>query len=140
MINVQKIRKLIFDLLNFYKSKEIKSNNKYTYYLLATDNYLSEFDCLSSEKRIGVYSKLSKKDSFICLKLLEILYERNYEFIEKLSFYVKSFTIKLYIKLFEDYYELNKYKLIKSKDIPRPLSNYKRTNQRFYQIDEIIDI
>jgi len=78
MLHVQQIRKLIYDILNYYYEKENKIKKQKQYCNYDLNEYQNEFECLINEKRIGIYTNLSKKDALICLKLFEMLYERNY--------------------------------------------------------------
>lgn len=153
MIHIQKIRKLIYNLLEYYSNKESKSITKSYYYLLNTNNFLTEFECLSSEKKIGILSKLPKTDVLICIKLLEMLYERDYNFItntykfifendiiDKYIEFDKSLdNLKFWIKLFKKFYSINKTKPEKFIELPKSLKNYKtKKTQKFYQVNEII--
>lgn len=142
MIHIQKIRKLIYNLLINYYNKELKSERSSTYYTVCTNKYTTEFQCLSNEKRIGIYTKLSKTESLICLHLLEMLYERKYKFLLFIysgNNFVESLEdIKFWHKLLKNYFKENKIKLDKSTDIPLPLKNYKaKKPQKFYEINEI---
>ena len=148
MIHVQKIRKLIYNLLEYYSKKESKALKNFHYYSSNTNNFLTEFECLSSEKKIGILSKLSETNVVICIKLLEMLYERNYSFITNIYMPVfendiefdKSFdNLKFWIKLFKKYYSINKFTPEKFNELPKSLKNYKsKKTQKFYEINEII--
>jgi len=154
MIHIQKIRKLIYNLLEYYSNKESKATTKIYYYSSNTNNFLTEFECLSSEKKIGILSKLPKKDVLICIKLLEMLYERDYNFItntykfifendiiDKYIEFEKSLdNLKFWIQSFKKFYSLNKIKPEKFIEVPKSLNNYKtKKPQKFYKINEIIN-
>jgi hypothetical protein len=148
-----RLRKLIHLLLEHYDNKESKKSKdkEYLFYVCVNVNFLSEFECLSQEKRIGIKTKLGKLDNFICLKLLEMLYERDYSFFQKLFNFIididemdknvdfeKSLKdIKFWLKLFQKYNKFNKIKIGKFKTIPIPLNYYKAITPKFYQINEI---
>lgn len=141
MLHVQQIRKLIYNILTYYYKKENKIKKQKQYYNYNLTEYQSEFECLISEKRIGIYTALNKKDSLICLKLLEMLYERNY--VQLLNIYSNNIldtfdNIKLWINTLKIYFiniKINKYKII-----PEPLKNYKtKKPQKFYEINDILN-
>ena len=153
MIHIQKIRKLIYNLLEYYSNKECKASTIPYYYSSNTNKFLTEFECLSSEKKIGIFSKLSKSNILICIKLLEMLYERNYNFITNMYKFIfendiidnyiefdKSLdNLTFWILLFKKYYSINKIKLEKFIELPKSLKNYKtKKTQKFYKINEII--
>ena len=78
MLYVQQIRKIIYDILTYYYEKENKIQKQKQYCNYNLNEYQNEFECLINEKRLGIYTNLNKKDALICLKLFEMLYERNY--------------------------------------------------------------
>jgi hypothetical protein len=149
MINIRKIRQLIFNLLEYYSNKELDyKSSKYYYYSLNLNNYNNEFLCLVNEKKIGLYTKLKNKDIIICIKLLEMLYERDYDFILvvyeffmcniKINFIESLDDIIFWKKLFSKYYELNKIKILKYENLPSTLKNYKtKKYAKYYKIDDI---
>jgi hypothetical protein len=148
-----RLRKLIYLLLEHYENKEIKNKAKEPqYYICINVNFLSEFECLSQEKRIGIKTKLGKIDNYICLKILEMLYERDYSFFQNLYNFIididemdkdadfeKSLKdVKFWLKLFQKYNKYNKLKIGKYKTPPTPLNYYKaKKPQKFYEINEI---
>ena len=151
MIFVQKIRKLIYDLLDYYYTKERKSKKEQVYYVQCTNDYFSEFECLLNEKRIGLYTSLSKNDANTCIKLLEMLYERDYKFLLnvyrlqneviediELEFSYSLDNAKFWVVSLKEYFSENKIKLEKHDIMPPALKNYKsKKNQKFYLINEI---
>jgi len=153
MKHIQKIRKLIYNLLINYYNKELEHSANTTYYTISTNKYTTEFECLSNEKRIGIYTKLNKINSLICLHLLEMLYERKYKFLlfiylkndfieslDNINFFESLDNTKLWKKLLKNYFKENKIKLDNTIDIPLPLKNYKaKKPQKFYEINEIIN-
>jgi hypothetical protein len=153
MIYVQKIRKLIYNLLNYYEKNEIKYDNYQNYYFsYKSVYYKSEFDCLSAEYKIGINSKFTDKKAFICLNLLKMLYDRDYEYFhtiytfiidndlfeEKISFYETLNNPKLWTKILSSYYNYNNINIDKFDEIPKSLKNFKtKVKQKFYNINEI---
>jgi hypothetical protein len=138
MLYAYQIRKLIHEILNYFHNKEIKKDKEKCYYNYIITEYQNEFECLINENKIGIYTNLNKKDSIICLKLLEMLYERNYQTFTNLYFLINKYeNIKDWItvlKLSFNNIKLNKYKII-----PIPLKNYKtKKPQKFYEINDII--
>ena len=153
MIYVQKIRKLIYNLLNYYELKETKYKkyNKY-YFLYKSKLFQSEFECLSTENRIGIDSKFTEKKAIICLNLLKMLYDRNYEFLvivytyivdndlfdEYINFHQTLDNPKIWTQMLSVYYNENDIYLNKYTDLPRPLKNFKsKFKQTFYRIEDI---
>ena len=149
MINIQKIRKLILNLLEYYTCKEIRNNkNDYYYYSVNLKNYDSEFMCLLNEKKIGLYSNLNKIDLKIIFRLLQMLYERDYMFLVniynmfifeiQISFVKSLENINFWLELFNKYYKINEVNIIKHANIPQSLKNYKtKKTTKFYKIEEI---
>ena len=153
MMYVQKIRKLIYNLLNYYESKEIKyKNNKQYYFVYQSNFFQTEFECLSTENRIGISSKFNDKKAIICLNLLKMLYDRNYEFLvnvytyiidndlfdENIDFHKTLDKPKLWTQMLSAYYDNNDINLIKYIEIPTPLKNFKtKFKQTFYNIQDI---
>jgi hypothetical protein len=151
MIHVQKIRKLIYNLLNYYELKETKYKKKY-YYLYKSIFFKSEFECLSAEFKIGIDSKLTDKKAFICLNLLKMLHDRDYEYLltiytyiidndifeENISFHETLNNPELWTRMLSSYYQDNEININKFNEIPRYLKNYKtKFKQRFYYIQDI---
>jgi hypothetical protein len=152
MIHIQKIRKLIFNLLEYYSNKDQQHSDKYLYYTYSSSNFLSEFECLMNEKRIGVYTNLCEIDALICINLLAMLYEREFKFIIKLYKFIFDNNISIesikfeesldntnfWIKLLNIYYLHYKLEPTKYNMIPIPYKNYKsKKSQIFYKINEI---
>lgn len=148
MIFVQKIRKMLNDILEYYGDKENKSNNIEYYYIFESPHYMSEFQCLSNEKRIGLQSKLKKSNVYVCIKILEMLYERNYDFLLDLYKNQNLYDVvindfceslddpNLWKNLIKKYYKTNQIKLSKYDAIPVPHRNYK-TKPKYYEISQI---
>jgi hypothetical protein len=153
MIYVQKIRKLIYNLLNYYELKETKYKKDQSYYFLYKSSlYKSEFECLSAEYKIGIDSKFTDKKAFICLNLLKMLHDRDYEFLvtvytyiidydlfeENISFHDTLDNPKLWTKMLSYYYQDNEININKFFNVPTTLKNFKtKFKQRFYHIQEI---
>ena len=153
MIYVQKIRKLIYNLLNYYELKEIKYKEKKKYYFLYQSKlFQTEFECLSTENRIGICSNFNDKKAIICLNLLKMLYDRDYEFLvsvhtyiidndlfdENIDFHKTLDKPKLWTQMLSAYYDYNNINLNKFIQIPRPLKNFKsKFKQTFYNIEDI---
>ena len=153
MIYVQKIRKLIYNLLNYYELKEIKHINNYNhYYLYKSKLYLTDFECLSTENRIGLNTVLNNKKAIICLNLLKMLHDRDYEFLitvytyivdndlfdENIEFHTTLKSPKMWIQMLSMYFDNNDININKFNQIPRPLKNYKsKFKQRFFEVSEI---
>lgn len=151
MIFVKKIRKLLYNILDYYDDKSNKKD--YYYYVYESNKYISEFDCMSNEKRIGILSKLTQPDIIVCIKILEMLYERNYDFLldiyknqNIIDIVIDDFSkslddIKLWIKSIQRYFKFNNMKIKKYKTIPTPCKNYKaKTEQKYYEIKEIKEV
>ena len=148
------MRQLIHNLLNYYKLKEYKYNkNQQYYFVYKSILFQSEFECLSTENRIGIYSKFNDKKAIICLNLLKMLYDRNYDFLVCIYTYIIDNDIfdknikfsktlddcKLWTKMLSVYYDNNEINIIKYDEIPKPLKNFKaKCKQMFYHIDNII--
>lgn len=153
MIYVQKIRKLIYNLLNYYELKEIKyKKNQQYYFLYESKLFQTEFECLSTENRIGINSNLNDKKAIICLNLLKMLYDRDYEFVfnvytyiidndlfdENISFHKTLNNPKLWTQMLSAYYNDNTININKYTEIPKPLKNFKsKCKQTFYCIKDI---
>lgn len=152
-MHVIKIRKLIYNLLNYYELKEIKYDKNLPYYFLYKSTlFQSEFECLSSENRIGIYTKLNDKRAIICLNLLKMLYDRKYDFIVNVYIYIINNNIideniklkeilddtKLWAQMLSVYYNNNEININKYIEIPKPLKNFKaKVKQTFYNIKDI---
>lgn len=153
MIHVRKIRKLIYELLNYYELKEIKYKKNQQYYFLYKSNlYQTEFECLSTENRIGINSKFNDKIAIICLNLLKMLYEHDYEFLINVHTYISDNDFfdknipfhktlvnpKIWTQMLSVYYANNEINIIKYIEIPKPLKNFKaKFKQTFYCIEDI---
>jgi hypothetical protein len=152
MIYIQKIRKLVFNLLEYYEDKDHKCLDKYLYYTYCSSDYSYEFECLMNEKRIGINTNLCKIDALICINLLGMLYEREFKFIIKLYKFIFDYNISIekvefeesldninfWIKLLNKYYIYFGFKPEVYNMIPIPYKNYKaKKNQRFYLINEV---
>jgi len=153
MIYVQKIRKLIYNLLNYYELKEIKhKKNQQYYFLYKSKLFQTEFECLSTENRIGINSKFPDKKAIICLNLLKMLYDRDYEFLinvytfiidndifdENIDFHKTLDKPKLWTQMLSFYYDDNDININKYIELPRPLKNFKcKFKQTFYHIEDI---
>ena len=153
MIYVQKIRKLIYNLLNYYELKEMKYKKKIQFYFLYKSKlFQTEFECLSTENRIGINSKFTDEKAIICLNLLKMLYDRNYEYLinvytfiidndifdENINFHQTLDNPKLWTNMLSVYYDNNDININKYTDIPRPLKNFKsKIKQTFYHIEDI---
>jgi hypothetical protein len=122
--------------------KELDSEHEAVYCTFNTSNYTTEFECLSNEKRIGIYTKLNKINSIICLELLKMLYQRNYKFLLYIysgNNFVESLDdTNFWRSLLKNHFRENKINITRSNDLPIPLKNYKaKTQQKFFTIDEI---
>lgn len=152
MIYIQKIRKLVFKLLEFYDDKDQNCLDKYLYYTYCSSDYLSEFECLMNEKRIGINTNLCEIDALICINLLGMLYEREFKFVIKLYKFIFDYNISIerigfeesldnidfWIKLLNKYYIHFGFKPEKYNMIPIPYKNYKSKKiQKFYLINEV---
>jgi hypothetical protein len=153
MIYVQKIRKLIYNLLNYYELNEIKYNENQQYYFLYKSTlYKTEFECYSAENKIGICSKFNDKKAIICLNLLKMLYDRDYEFLLEVYTYIIDNDIfdeyikfhktldkpKLWTHMLLAYYDDNYINLIKYTEIPKYTKNLKsKFKQTFYYIKDI---
>ena len=152
MIHIQKIRKLIYNLLNYYELKESNHKKKSYYYLYKSKLFQSEFECLSTENRIGLDTNFSDKKAIICLNLLKMLYDRDYEYLINIYNYMINNDIfdeyiefkdtldnpQLWTKILSMYYNKNEININKYDRIPRPLKNFKaKVKQKFYNIEEI---
>ena len=150
---IQKIRKLIYNLLNYYELKETKykKNHKH-YFSYKSNSFQTEFECLSAENRIGINSNFTEKKAIICLNLLKMLYDHNYEFLlivykfiidndifdENISFHKTLDNPKLWTKMLRFYYKDNDININKYMDMPKPLKNFKsKFKQTFYHIEDI---
>jgi hypothetical protein len=77
------IQSLILNMLNFYVQKENNLQTEYMYYTHSEyDTSLTEFEGLSNDKRIGIYTNLNKIDATIILQLFQSLYDNNYFLFE----------------------------------------------------------
>lgn len=148
------MRQLIHNLLNYYKLKEYKYNKNQQYYFVYKSKlFQSEFECLSTENKIGIHSKFNDKKAIICLNLLKMLYDRDYNFLVCVYTYIIDNNIfdknikfdktlddcKLWTKMLSVYYDNNEINIIKYDEMPKSLKNYKtKCKQTFYHIDNII--
>ena len=153
MVNVRKIRKLIYNLLNYYELKETKyEKNQQYYFLYESTLFQTEFECLSSENRIGINSKINDKKAIICLNLLKMLYDRNYDFLIVVYTFITDNDIfdeniifcktldkpKLWTQMLSFYFNNNVININKYSERPRPLKNFKsKFKQIFYNIQDI---
>lgn len=139
---------MLCDILEFYNNKEMKLNDDQYYYIYESCNYMSEFQCMSNDKRIGLQSKLKKSDISVCIKILEMLYERNYDFLLEIYKNQNLYDIviddfceslndsNLWIQSIKKYNKINKITIKKYETIPLPYKNYKN-KPKYYEIGQI---